>query len=220
MEGKDEILELNETFDKLNLNFEQVDEEFEIKSMLENILKNEKINHKKEIIKKQDLKHAHIYCKIHNLSGQVTGPLIEFYIQNHFKMTKNNASDCMGDLSKGSCNLEIKVSNGNKGKFNYVQIRFNHNCEYILTAYLLNEDNIEKCGELYIFKLEKQDMKNLVINYGHYAHGTIKKLGPIQYDDLNETNNKEYALRPKYGDKCWNELMKFRIHETNLHEIK
>ena len=26
-------------------------------------------------------------------------------------------------------------------------------------------------------------------------------------------NNKEYAIRPKYGDKCWNELLSFRVDE-------
>lgn len=26
-------------------------------------------------------------------------------------------------------------------------------------------------------------------------------------------NNNEYAIRPIYNDKCWNELLKFRIHE-------
>ena len=42
----------------------------------------------------------------------------------------------------------------------------------------------------------------------------IKKLGIITEEELeNPTNNKEYAIRPKYGDKCWYELLKFRIHE-------
>ena len=46
------------------------------------------------------------------------------------------------------------------------------------------------------------------------AHGTIGKLGEITIEDLNDTTNqKEYALRPKYGDKCWIELLKFRIDE-------
>jgi hypothetical protein len=57
-------------------------------------------------------------------------------------------------------------------------------------------------------------MKSLILKYGSYAHGTIKKLGKITYDDLNNINNKkEYALRPKYGDKCWTELLRFRVDE-------
>jgi hypothetical protein len=29
----------------------------------------------------------------------------------------------------------------------------------------------------------------------------------------NIANDKEYAIRPKYGDKCWNELLSFRVDE-------
>lgn len=55
-------------------------------------------------------------------------------------------------------------------------------------------------------------MKILVYNYGYYAHGTIKKLGDISREDLdNPENSKEYALRPKIGDDCWNNLLEFRI---------
>jgi hypothetical protein len=45
-------------------------------------------------------------------------------------------------------------------------------------------------------------------------HGTTEKLGSISKDDLNNSdNNKEYAIRPKYGDKCWYELLKFRVND-------
>ena len=49
---------------------------------LRQVLKLSRCNHKKEILKQSNLKTAHIYCKINNLSGQISGPLIEFYI--HF----------------------------------------------------------------------------------------------------------------------------------------
>ena len=29
----------------------------------------------------------------------------------------------------------------------------------------------------------------------------------------NPINDKEYAIRPKYGGKCWNELLQFRVQE-------
>jgi hypothetical protein len=29
----------------------------------------------------------------------------------------------------------------------------------------------------------------------------------------NPTNDKEYSIRPKYGDQCWNELLQFRVQE-------
>jgi len=76
------------------------------------------------------LKDAHMYCKYNNLTGQFTGPVLEKYIKIKYGMTKNNASCCNGDLKCNDINIEIKASNGGKenNKFNYVQIRMNHNC--------------------------------------------------------------------------------------------
>jgi len=188
----------------------------DIKIKLKHVLDSSKINHKIEIMKQLTLKDAHIYCKIYNLSGQVSGPLIENYIKNKYNMVKNNASSCVGDLSCNEINFEIKVSSGGKenNKFNYVQLRMNHNCEYILTAYYLSYENLDENGELFIFRLNKENLKTLILKYGGYAHGTIQKLGEIKKEDLDdETNDKEYAIRPKYGDKCWNELLQFRIED-------
>jgi hypothetical protein len=187
-----------------------------IKLKLKEILQTSKSFHKIEIMKEPDIKHAHIYCKIHKLSGQLLGPLIEHYIQNNYIMIRNKPSLCNGDLYYNKTNFEIKVSNGGKenNKFNYVQIRINHDCKYILTAYYLSDENVENEGELFIFLLNKIDMKNVIVKYGGYAHGTKKKLGEITKDDLdNVLNNKEYALRPKYESKCWNELLRFRVHK-------
>lgn len=186
---------------------------------LKSILDNSRIDHKKEIVKTENLKDAHIYCKINNLSGQLAGPLIEYYIKDKYGMKKNNASSCIGDLKFNEKNIEIKVSNGGKehNRFNYVQLRMNHICEYILTAYYLNDENIYNMGELYIFRLNKEAIKDLIIKYGGYAHGTKQKLGNINKQDLDdETNDKEYAIRTKYGDRCWRELMNFRIDEITV----
>jgi hypothetical protein len=172
--------------------------------------------HRKTIMKLPSLKDAHIYCKINNLSGQISGPMLEKYIAIKYSMIKNNASFCNGDLNNNKINIEIKTSNGGKenNKFNYVQLRINHSCEYILTAYYIDYANLDNLGELYIFKLNKENIKQLILKYGNYAHGTIKKLGKITIEDLNNINNsKEYALRPKYGDKCWIELLNFRINQ-------
>jgi hypothetical protein len=172
--------------------------------------------HTEAIMKLHTLKEAHIYCKLNNLSGQFTGPILEKYVKMKYNMTKNNASSCNGDLKCNEINVEIKASNGGKenNKFNFVQLRMNHNCEYILTAYYIDYTNIEHLGELYIFRLKKENIKPLILLYGGYAHGTIGELGTMTIDDLNDVNNqKEYALRPKYGDKCWVELLNFRIDE-------
>jgi hypothetical protein len=187
-----------------------------IQKHLTHILESSKYDHKVEIMKEPTLKRAHIYCKIHQLSGQICGPLIEYYIKNKYQMIKNASSSCNGDLHHNQSNFEIKVSNGGKehNKFNYVQLRMNHSCDYILTAYYLNDTNIQTQGELFIFKLTKPDIRILIFKYGGYAHGTKQKLGEITCKELeNPTNDKEYAIRPKYGDQCWNELLQFRVHE-------
>lgn len=188
----------------------------EIKAKLKYILGISLCNHKIEIMKVGNIKRAHIYCKINQLSGQVSGPLIEYYIKNKYGMDKNNASLCLGDLQHNQVNFELKISNGGKenNKFNYVQLRMNHDCVYIFTAYYLCEDNIDSEGDLFIFKLNKDDIKKLILSYGGYAHGTVQKLGKISEIELNNlSNDKEYAIRPKYGDKCWNELLSFRVDD-------
>jgi len=136
----------------------------DIKEKLKNILGISKCNHKVEIMKETDIKRAHIYCKINQLSGQVSGPLIEHYIKNIYGMEKNNASLCKGDLQHNQINFEIKISNGGKenNKFNYVQLRMNHDCVYIFTAYYICIDNVENEGELYIFHLWTFKMPILV----------------------------------------------------------
>ena len=167
-------------------------------------------------MKETNIKRAHIYCKINQLSGQVAGPLIEYYVKNKYGMDKIDPSLCKGDLQVNNINYELKISNGGKenNKFNYVQLRMNHDCVYIFTAYYLSIDNIETEGDLYIFKLNKDDVKKLILKYGGYAHGTVQKLGKITEIELdNYTNDKEYAIRPKYGDKCWNDLLLFRVDE-------
>ena len=189
------------------------------KQSLKKILDKSKINHAQNIMKHSSIKGAHIYCKINELSGQVSGPLIEQFIQHKFRMSKNNASDCTGDLRSNNKNIEIKMSNGGKSnnKFNYVQIRVNHECDYLLTAYYIDYSNIDKHGKLYMFQLTKSDIIPILFEHGHYAHGTIKKQNPITINDLNNcNNNKEYAIRPKYGDACWNKLLQFRVRKIRI----
>jgi hypothetical protein len=205
---------LIDEFDGLNI--EDITK-IKLKQLLESRCSN-KI-HTDTILKLPTLKSAHIYCKLNNLSGQFTGPVLEKYIKKKYNMTKNTASSCIGDLKYNEIDIEVKASNGGKenNKFNYVQLRMNHNCIYILTAYYLDYKNLENLGELYIFKLNKENIKPLIVKYGGYAHGTIEKLGEITIDDLNDINNpKEYALRPKYGDKCWIELLNYRVYEIAI----
>jgi hypothetical protein len=162
-------------------------------------------------MKEYELKKAHIYCKINKLNGQISGPLLEKYIIKKYGMIKNKSSDCIGDCKKNSKNIEIKCSlGGDKSHkdFNYVQIRLNHNIDiYLFTAYYINESNINDLGELFIFQIQKEDLIEIIKEFGQYAHGTIKEFGKtFQFD-------KEYALRPKINDNCWKKLLIHRVHE-------
>lgn len=175
-----------------------------------------KTDHDVQIMKEPTLKDAHIYCVINCISAQQYGPLLEKFIWTKFKYSKNKAKDCTGDCSKDGNNIEIKVSLGGSTheKFNFVQIRPDHDCDWLLTAYHLSLDNVEQEGELFIFKVSKAQIKQLIVSHGGYAHGTIKQNGKIAHETFNE--NALYALRPTVNDECWNALMAFRILETTM----
>lgn len=186
---------------------------------LKRLLNESSKNHTEEIERCESLKDAHVYCKLNALSGQLAGPLIERYVQKAFGMRKINASDCAGDLSLHKVNYELKISNGGQhnNKFNYVQLRMNHECDYIFTAYYLDESNVNLMGELFVFHLNKDALKKLVLRYGSYAHGTKRVLGDISEEDLNDKQNKkEYCLRPMYGGPCWKALQEHRIPDSVL----
>jgi hypothetical protein len=192
---------------------------------LKYILELSQCNHKKEIMNEANLKRVHIYCKIKQLSGQVSGPLIEYYIMMKYGMSKIKPSLCQGDLQHNDINYELKISNGGKdnNQFNYVQLRSTTDESrlciyvYIFTAYYISVDNIDTEGELFIFKMNKEDIKKIIVAFGGYAHGTKHKLGEITATELdNPENDKEYAIHPKYGDKCWKELLHFRVEDLNI----
>lgn len=178
------------------------------------------INHEQEIMKEKTLKNAHTYCVLNNVSAQQFGPLLEKFIIQKFKYNKNKSEECNGDCNKNNVNYEVKVSMGGAkhSKFNYVQIRPSHTCDmYILTAYHLSLENIESEGHLYVFKVPKNDMLNILVLYGGYAHRTKKENGAITMETLQDpTSMKEYAIRPVINDACWKELMKFVIEEEDI----
>ena len=187
---------------------------------LKEILTLSKVKHEHQIMKMPTLKQAHIYCVIYNISAQQYGPLLEMYIRNKFGYTKNKAEDCIGDCCKNGKNSEIKVSLGgiSHKKFNFVQFRPSHDCEtYILTAYHLISENVEQEGDLYIFRIPKTELEKIIVAHGGYPHRTIKEYGKITLESMNDkTSMKEYALRPTFNDRCWKNLIRFRVSEDEL----
>ncbi len=192
---------------------------YELTKRLKEHIALSKVNHKMEVMKLTTLKEVHTYCVYYGISGQKYGPLIESFIRIKFNYTKNKSKHCNGDCSKEGKNTEIKASLGGDThtKFNFVQLRPLHDCDtYIFTAYHLSFENVESNGELYIFKVPKEEIKKMIVSYGGYAHGTIKEHGIISLDSIQEACNREYALRPTLHDKCWNALLSFRVSECDL----
>ena len=190
------------------------------KQILRQLISEIKTNHLENILSHVSLKNAHIYCKINRLPGQISGSLLEHYICKKYNMSKNKASDSNGDLKINNLNIEVKSSLGGVccNKFNYVQIRANHMIDYyLLTAYYLATCNVDEFGGLFVFKISKEDMKYFIMKYGSYSHGTVKKLGKITMEDLNDiSNNNEYSIRPVFDSKLWKELQRFRSTELKF----
>jgi hypothetical protein len=178
------------------------------------------VNHEKEILNMNSLKDAIIYCIIHKLSSQKFGVYLEKYIGMKYNYQKNSSSNCIGDYNKNGMNYEFKVSLGgmNQDKFNFVQIRPFHNCNYYMfISFYLNDSNVELEGDLFIFKIPKSDINQLLFKFGSYAHGSKKQNGNITLIDLeNKSNFKEYSIRTKFNDKCWKELLNYRIQPDEI----
>lgn len=140
---------------------------------------------------------------------------LENIYKNDLKIGKplNNTS---GDGHKNGINYEIKSSvHAKKSKLNFVQIRPDHNVDYyIFIAYNMYEnDNI---GKAHIFKIPSNNLYDLIVNYGGYAHGTCDKLDNITIDNI-KGRNCEYALRCNPNAKkgrnleLWNEFIKYEV---------
>jgi len=149
------------------------------------------------------------------LSPQSTD--FEKIIREDLKICKK-IDETSGDGNKNGKNYEIKHSiHAKKSKLNFVQIRPDHNIDfYIFIGY-----NMYKCnthiGKAYIFKIPHDKINKLIVEYGGYAHGTVKIFGKITKDNIIGRNC-EYALRcdPNAVEKTksfklWKEFMKYSV---------
>ncbi len=182
---------------------------------LKHLLNSQHIFHKTEIMKQPSLKNAHIYCKINNLSGQLSGIYLENYIQHHYNMLKIK-NKLSGDLSYDGKNYEIKISNGGHTNkiFSYNQLRPYHNCDYILTAYHIDSDNLHRLGDLYIFNLNKINMLDFICTYGKYSQGNSKMFGKITKKSVS-TSLLNYNLKLSYNDNSWKDLLTYRVKDID-----
>jgi len=131
-----------------------------------------------------------------------------------------NAPDKLsGDASKNGVNIEIKCSTHSKNcTFNYVQIRPDHNVQYyLLVGY--NLFHTDPLGKEYMFKIPSEDLYQIIVEHGHYAHGSKMNLPSIITLANMKGNGYEYALRvnpnaKKNGTKqsrLWETLLKYKV---------
>jgi len=128
----------------------------------------------------------------------------------------NALNSTSGDGHKNGINYEIKTSiHAKKSKINFVQIRPDHHIDnYILIAYNMYEN--DTIGKAHIFKVPSDNVYDLIIRFGGYAHGSTAMLGKITSDNI-KGRNCEYALRcdpnAKKGNdvEIWKEFMKHEV---------
>lgn len=128
----------------------------------------------------------------------------------------NALNSTSGDGHKNGNNYEIKSSvHAKKSKINFVQLRPDHDIDYyIFIAYSMYEN--DTLGNAHIFKIPSQNVYDLIVRFGGYAHGTCEILGKITPDNI-KGRNCEYALRcdpnAKKGKSydIWNEFMKYKV---------
>ena len=151
-------------------------------------------------------------CIINRCESSPTSDVFEQVIKHDLKL--ENAPDKMsGDASKNGLNIEIKCSTHAKdSNFNFVQIRPDHNVHfYLFVGYNLWHD--DALGKEYLFKIPSEDLYNMVVEHGGYAHGSKMVLPTITLATM-KGNGYEYALRvnPNAGKRVlWKKLLKYKV---------
>ena len=149
------------------------------------------------------------------LKPQSCSGIVEETFRNFFGFKKT--IDSIGDFvnKKGEI-CELKYSGFSKSEqFNFVQIR-PHQHNIIKYYYLIIYNILDKStdfGKLYIFVLRSEIIEELIVKYGHYAHGTKEKNGKISKENFK---THEYALRPKINNKLWNDMVKHNINSYTI----
>ena len=173
---------------------------------------------KQEIAKAKTFRDAAIIAKS-ELSPQAAATPLEEWQKARLRMTPA-LNETSGDgVYQGSA-VELKQSLGGKtgSAFNFVQIRPDHAIDaYIFTTYdIFNDDTTW-------FNIPADDMNELLVESGNYAHGTIKALGPITADTL-KGRNCEYCLRPcsqGTGKKreLWDRMLQWQWYPEQLKQV-
>ena len=175
------------------------------------------------LVKKQALKQAYESKDIWEkcvLLRKYTSPQstdAEKLLRHDF-VIGNPVDSVSGDGMKNGTNYEIKVSvHDVKCKTNIRQIRPHHCVDfYIIMAF--NVFGGDK-GEAFLFKVPSNIIYDLVLEYGGYTHGTVKRNGVITAESIRDKSTDfEYSLSAdpnadnnSKSKKLWDELMKYSV---------
>ena len=192
---------------------------YDFKNMVDTI--KESHDRKKEISLRRNLLEQVILTKHYRLSSQSWSPMFERELKKRLNIgPKIDEISGDGQYNDSKETVEIKVSLGcEKHCLNFVQIRPHHNCDkYLLMGYNIYEGDL---GRVYIFEIPHEKIVDMILNYGDYAHGTIKKQGEITLENMQK-NMYEYSLRVNLlndkGKKIWNELLNYET-TSNYEDI-
>lgn len=203
------------SYEKSELQDISIDEE--LKVLVKNMrIKEEKKNNEKIIQKISSCINLTQKCVFAREYLTPQSTTFQYIIMNDLEINEP-INEISGDGCKNNINYEIKTSIHAKGcKQNFVQIRPDHNIDYyILISYNLY-DNTSEIGKAFIFKIPSNNLYELVVKYGGYAHGTCEILGEINIENI-KGRNCEYAIRCDPNKKegknydIWNELLKYEV---------
>ncbi len=187
----------------------------ELVNLVKNMKISDNISEKKKII--ENIQKETCFTKKCILTRRYLDPQ-SAYIENIIKkdlLIESAIDKISGDGRKNGINYEIKCSvHAKQSKLNFVQIRPDHNIDYYILCYY--NMYIDEIGKGYIFKVPSDNMYELIVKYGGYAHGTTTKLGKITNENL-KGRSCEYALRcnpnlnTRKNKHIWNELLKYKV---------
>lgn len=191
---------------------------FNLELLVQNMKQKSNIDMKKIIDKITSCELLTDICILGREYLSPQGTSMESIIKQHLNIGPK-IDETSGDGCKNNINYELKVSiHSINSKLNFVQIRPDHNVQYyILIGYNMYDPIDQNKGKGYIFKVPSDNMYDLIIKYGGYAHGTKKVLGDTITLENLKGRNCEYALRCNPNSKkgkdyiLWNELLKYEV---------
>lgn len=104
----------------------------------------------------------------------------------------------------------LRVSLGYNNTFHFVQLHPNEYEYFYFYCYTPFE---KQYGKIYEILLNREELIQLICEYGSYSHGTIRNNGPITKESIR-SNAFEYSIKPRTqtaGTKpyrCWKEMLK------------